>query len=261
VPVEQRIERIRASLERTRWVLADLDDEYVVVNIAGFHLSLVRDDNIVWRTRVQVGRPYRRTPVFKAELTYLVFNPTWTVPPTILREDILPAVRRNSGYLASRNIDVIDSRGHIVDPASIDWRGQRSFPYRFVQRPGATNALGQVKFMFPNEHTVYLHDTPSRDLFERESRAFSSGCIRVEYPRELVRLVLGPKWDAARIDALIESGRTETVFLETPIDLLLLYWTAEVDETGRVVFWPDVYERDAGVIAELGKPFTSSPIL
>ena len=261
VPVERRIEQIRASLERARWVLADLGNEFVVVNIAGFQLYLVRDGSIVWRTRVQVGRPYRRTPVFKAALTYLVFNPTWTVPPTILREDVLPAVRRNTEYLASRNIDVIDGGGRIVDPASIDWNGQRSFPYRFVQRPGPMNALGQVKFMFPNDHAVYLHDTPSRDLFERDSRAFSSGCIRVEYPHELAQQLLGPKWDAARIDAVIAGGRTDTVFLDTPVDVLLLYWTAEVDETGRVVFWPDVYERDRGVIEELGKPFTASPVL
>jgi L,D-transpeptidase YcbB len=156
---------------------------------------------------------------------------------------------------------VIDGGGRTVDPVSVDWRGQRSFPYRFVQRPGLTNALGQVKFMFPNDHAVYLHDTPSRALFERESRPFSSGCIRVEYPLELAGLLLGPAWDAARIDTAIASGRTETVFLAKPMDVLLLYWTAEVDERGRIVFWPDVYERDAAVIAELGTPFVSSPIL
>lgn len=261
VPVEQRIEQIRASLERARWVLADLADEFIVVNVAGFHLYLVRDGDIAWDTRVQVGRPYRRTPVFKAEMTYLVLNPTWTVPPTILREDILPAVRRDPDYLAGRNIDVIDGSGRAVDPSSVDWRGQRSFPYRFVQRPGATNALGQVKFMFPNDHAVYLHDTPSRDLFERPSRPFSSGCIRVEQPLELARLLLGPAWDGARIDAAVAQGRTETVFLTKPVDVLLLYWTAEVDEQGRIVFWPDVYDRDAGVIAELGTPFAASPLL
>jgi murein L,D-transpeptidase YcbB/YkuD len=198
VPVEQRIEQIRASLERARWVLADLGEEFIVVNIAGFHLYLVRGGNIAWDTRVVVGRPYRRTPVFKAEMTYLVLNPTWTVPPTILREDILPAQRRDAGYLAGRNIDVIDGGGRSVDPSTIDWRGQRTFPYRFVQRPGPTNSLGQVKFMFPNDHAVYLHDTPSRELFERASRPFSSGCIRVEDPLMLARLLLEPAPAARR---------------------------------------------------------------
>jgi murein L,D-transpeptidase YcbB/YkuD len=261
VPVEQRIEQIRASLERARWVLADLGEEFIVVNIAGFHLYLVRGGNIAWDTRVVVGRPYRRTPVFKAEMTYLVLNPTWTVPPTILREDILPAQRRDAGYLAGRNIDVIDGGGRSVDPSTIDWRGQRTFPYRFVQRPGPTNSLGQVKFMFPNDHAVYLHDTPSRELFERASRPFSSGCIRVEDPLMLARLLLEPAWDAGRIDATLATGRTETVFLPKPVDVLLLYWTAEVDEQGRIVFWPDIYERDPGVIAELETPFASTPLL
>jgi len=261
VPVEQRIEQLRASLERARWVLADLGDEFIVVNIAGFHLYLVRDGNIAWDTRVQVGRPYRATPVFKAEMTYLTLNPTWTVPPTILREDILPAVRRDENYLAGRNIDVIDGSGRVVDQSTIDWRGQRSFPYRFVQRPGPTTALGQMKFMFPNDHAVYLHDTPSRDLFERASRPFSSGCIRVENPRELAQLLLAPTWDARRLDAALAGGRTETVFLAKPVDVLLLYWTAEVDEQGRIVFWPDIYERDPSVIKELETPFVSTPVL
>jgi murein L,D-transpeptidase YcbB/YkuD len=130
-----------------------------------------------------------------------------------------------------------------------------------VQRPGPTNALGRVKFMFPNEHFVYLHDTPSRDLFAKESRAFSSGCIRVENPLELAELVLGEKWDRARIDALIADGRTQTVFVDKPLAVKLLYWTAEVDATGRVSFFPDVYLRDKALIAALAKPFVAPAAL
>jgi L,D-transpeptidase YcbB len=258
VPVSQRIDQIRGNLERTRWVLEDPLGDGVVVNIAAFRLDLMRHGDIVWTTRVQVGQPYRRTPVFKAEMRYLVFNPTWTVPPTILARDILPQQRHNAGYLASRNIQVIDDGGTIVDTSSVDWNGRRSFPYRFVQQPGPTNALGRVKFMFPNDHFVYLHDTPSRDLFTRESRAFSSGCIRVEEPFTLALALLGSRWNQARIDTLIASGRTETVFLDTPIDVMLLYLTTEVDDTGRVLFLPDVYSRDAAVIAGLGEPFHAS---
>jgi murein L,D-transpeptidase YcbB/YkuD len=260
VGVRERIEQIRANLERARWVTGDLREEFLVVNIAGFRLYLVRGGEVVWRTRVQVGRPYRRTPVFKAQLSYLVFNPTWTVPPTIFREDLLPEIRRDAAVLAERNIDVLDAAGSLVDPFSIDWRA-RSLPYRLVQRPGRTNALGRVKFMFPNEHQVYLHDTPSRDLFERESRAFSSGCIRVEDPMTLALELLGPGWDPARIERLVETGRTETVFLDEPMDLLLLYWTTEVDAAGRVYFWPDLYERDPAVIAGLAQPFRPSTAL
>jgi len=260
VPVEARIEQLRANLERARWVLYDPQSEFLVVNIAGFKVYLIRRGEVAWQTRAVVGRPYRQTPVFRSRLTYLVFNPTWTVPPTIQRKDILPAVRRDVGYLAEHEIDVIGGDGRVVDPASVDWRAGR-FPYELVQRPGPNNSLGRVKFMLPNEHQVYLHDTPYRDLFEHDSRAFSSGCIRIESPFELARVLLGDAWPQERIDALVETGRTETVVLERPLPVMILYWTAEVDATGRVSFFPDVYGRDAAVVAALGKPFDAPAAL
>jgi murein L,D-transpeptidase YcbB/YkuD len=253
VPVAARIEQLRANLERARWVLYDPESEFLVVNIAGFELYIVRRGEVAWRTRVQVGRPYRQTPIFRAEMTYLVVNPTWTVPPTIYRNDILPAVRRDPNYLASRNIDAFNASGKPVDPAAVDWSGRHP-PYRLVQRPGPDNALGRIKFMFPNEHAVYLHDTPSRDLFERDSRAFSSGCIRVEDPFGLAEQLLGAR-GRERVDSMVASGRTQTVFLDKPMTVMLLYWTAEVDTDGRVSFFPDVYARDPGVIAALAEPF------
>jgi murein L,D-transpeptidase YcbB/YkuD len=140
-----------------------------------------------------------------------------------------------------------------VDPATADWSA-RNPPYRLVQRPGPDNALGRIKFMFPNEHAVYLHDTPSRDLFERDSRAFSSGCIRVEDPFELAEQLLGAR-GRERLDALTATGRTETVFLDKPMTVMLLYWTAEVDADGQATFFPDVYGRDPGVVAALAEPF------
>jgi murein L,D-transpeptidase YcbB/YkuD len=258
VPVETRIEQIRANLERARWVFYDPESEFLVVNIAGFKVYLLRRGEIVWRSRVQVGKPYRRTPIFASTLSYVVLNPTWTVPPTILRQDYLPQLRRNPEYLAERNIDVLDRAGKPVEHASIDWSSARSLQYQLVQRPGPTNALGRVKFMFPNEYFVYLHDTPSRDLFDKESRAFSSGCIRVENPLELADIVLGDKWPRERIDAMIATGRTQTVILDKPIAVKLLYWTAEVDGTGRVSFFPDVYSRDDELITALGQPFNAS---
>jgi murein L,D-transpeptidase YcbB/YkuD len=258
VPVETRIEQIRANLERARWVFYDPESEFLVVNIAGFKIYLVRRGEIVWRSRVQVGKPYRKTPIFASTMSYVVLNPTWTVPPTILRQDYLPQLWRNPQYLAERNIDVLDRAGKPVEQASIDWSSARTLQYQLVQRPGPTNALGRVKFMFPNEYFVYLHDTPSRDLFDRESRAFSSGCIRVENPLELADIVIGDKWPRERIDAAIAGGRTQTVILDKPIPVKLLYWTAEVDGTGRVSFFPDVYSRDDALIAALAEPFMPS---
>jgi murein L,D-transpeptidase YcbB/YkuD len=258
VPVEARIEQIRLNLERARWVFYDPESEFLVVNIAGFELYLVRRGEVVWRARVQVGRPYRSTPIFASTMTYLVFNPTWTVPPTIFRQDFLPQLRKDPSYITARNIDLIDRGGSRVPPDTVDWSAGTSFPYQLVQRPGPNNALGRVKFMFPNEHFVYLHDTPSRDLFERESRAFSSGCIRVENPLELAELLLGRKWSRERIDALIARGQTETVFLDDPIGVKLLYWTAEVDAKGVVKFFPDLYGRDPELIEALAEPFKPS---
>jgi murein L,D-transpeptidase YcbB/YkuD len=255
VPIEMRIEQIRANLERARWVFYDPESEFLVVNVAGFKVYLVRRGEVVWRSRVQVGKPYRRTPIFASTLSYVVLNPTWTVPPTILRQDYLPQLRRNPEFLAERNIDVLDRAGKPVEQSSIDWSSARSLQYQLVQRPGPTNALGRVKFMFPNEYFVYLHDTPSRDLFDRENRAFSSGCIRVENPLDLADIVLGDKWPRERIDAIIAGGRTQTVILDKPIAVKLLYWTAEVDATGRVSFFPDVYSRDDALITALAQPF------
>ena len=260
VPVAARIEQLRTNLERARWVLYDPESEFLVVNVAGFRLYLVRRGEIAYRARVQVGRPYRQTPIFKAEMTYLVVNPTWTVPPTIFRNDILPQLRKDSAYLATRNIELFDAANAPVDASTVDWSA-RSFGYRLMQRPGADNALGRIKFMFPNEHSVYLHDTPSRDLFERDSRAFSSGCIRVENPFELAEMLLGRSGARERLDAIVASGRTETVFLPKAMTVLLLYWTAEVDAAGRVVFFPDVYERDSAVNAALAAPFVPPPTL
>ena len=260
VTVAARIEQLRANLERARWVLYDPESEFLVVNIAGFQLYLVRRGEVVYRTRVQVGRPYRQTPIFKAEMTYVVVNPTWTVPPTIFRNDILPQLRRDPAYLATRNIDLFDSASAAVDPTTVDWSA-RSFPYRLVQKPGADNALGRIKFMFPNEHAIYLHDTPSRDLFDRDSRAFSSGCIRVENPFELAEILLGRSGSRERLDGLVAGGRTETIFLPKPMTVMLLYWTAEPDADGRVAFFPDVYERDAAVISALAEPFVAPATL
>lgn len=261
VPVDERIETLRVNLERARWVFNELNGDFVSVNIAAFRLDLVRGGEREWSTRVVVGQPYRRTPVFKSTMRYLVFNPTWTIPSTVFLKDVLPELRRDPGYLAARNIDVFDAtNGAPVDPATIDWVGRRNFPFRLVQRPGPSNALGRVKFMFPNTQFVYLHDTPSRDLFSRSSRAFSSGCIRVEQPLELARRLLGPKWTLPQIEAAIATGDTKTVFLDMPITVMLLYATAEVDD-GQVHFWPDIYERDHAVAAGLAAPFKASATL
>jgi murein L,D-transpeptidase YcbB/YkuD len=267
VPVEARIDQIRVNLERARWILHEIQGNFVVVDIAGFQVSYVQGGEVVWTARAQVGQPYRKTPVFKSTLTYLVLNPTWTVPPSILAQDILPAVKRDRSYLQRRNLQVIDRSGRVVDPHGLNWATYhaKNFPYQLRQEPGPTNALGRIKFMFPNPHLVYLHDTPSRELFERPERAFSSGCIRVEKPFELAELLLNDPVNWSRDDLLqaVASNVTQTVFLPTPIPVLLLYWTVDVSQQGIVTFKPDVYERDKAVLAGLRGEFTfrKRPIL
>lgn len=259
VSIEDRIDQIRVNLERSRWVLQDLDDSFIVVNIAGFRVYYVEDGEVVWESRAQVGRPYRATPIFKEQMTYLVINPTWTVPPGIFANDVLPAIKRDVGYLAQKNMKVVDGSGNIIDPGTINWSqySGRDFPYMIRQDPGPTNALGRVKLMFPNKHLVYLHDTPSQSLFERSERAFSSGCIRVQEPFELAEIVLkdADKWSEENILKAVDSKKLQTVHLPEPVPVLLLYWTASLSPDGTVQFFNDVYSRDAAILDILNGPF------
>lgn len=260
VTVDERIDQIRVNLEGLRWVVRGIEDEFVITNIATFQTMLVRDRKIVWSGRSQVGRFYRQTPVFAAKIKYLQFNPTWTVPPGILTNDILPAVQKDIGYLARKNMDLVDRDGKKVDPASVDWsqyRAGRLPPYQFVQRPGPTNALGRVKFIFPNSHFVFLHDTPSKALFERTERTFSSGCIRVENPFVFAELMLNnpAKWNPDSIQALLDSEKPQTVFLDEPLTVLLLYGTVDATDMELVRFYNDIYERDARVLKSLNADF------
>ena len=260
VSVEQRIGTIRVALERLRWVIRGVPKTYVVADIARFEAAYYKNNRQLWKSRTQVGRPYRETPVFRSDITYLVFNPTWTVPPSILRKDILPAVRKDGGYLKARNIRVIDNSGNEIDMDAIDWDHVtgNNFPYQLRQDPGPSNALGRVKFIFPNPNHVYMHDTPSRALFEKEDRAFSSGCIRIEKPLDLAQLLLDDPvtWTREKIEETIDSGQTRTVWLKKPVPVLLLYATAWVDEDGTVYFARDIYDRDPAVLEGLDSAFS-----
>ena len=258
ITVEERIDQIRVNLERARWVLDNLDDDFVIVNIAGFRVYLFRDNKEIWSTRAVVGRTYRKTPVFRSTMRYLVFNPDWTVPYSIATQDILPSAQRDPGYLAAGNYIVKDRNGDIVDPSDVDWvsLSRRNFPYTLVQQPGTNNALGEIKFMFPNEHAVYLHDTPGKGLFDRAARTFSSGCVRVEYPFKFAELLLEANgMDATRIEELRISRQTKSVFLKEPLPVLLLYWTVEVGNDGQIRFYEDIYERDPAVLEALDSPY------
>ena len=259
VSLQSRIDQIRVNMERARWILRDIRgiDDFVIVNIADFKTMLIRDGEKAWETRSQVGRTYRKSPIFRANMKYVQFNPTWTIPPGILRRDILPKLKANApGYLAEKDMKLVDnSTGKEIDPASIDWAAatSRNFRYQVVQRPGPDNALGMVKFIFPNPHYVFLHDTN----FDDKVRTFSSGCIRIENPFEFARLVLNDEqWDDAAIQGVVDAKETKTVYLHEPLPVLILYWTVNpITENGVPEFLADVYDRDDRVLKALEAPF------
>lgn len=260
VPVAHRIDQLKASLERGRWVFEDLQktDDLILVNIASAQAALVRGHEIIWVTRAVVGTPYRQTPAFRGNLEYLVVNPTWTIPPGILRNDVLPRLKKDAiGYLASKEMDLLTQQGQVVDPATVDWATVSAgrFPYIVRQRPGPQNALGMVKFIFPNRHFVFLHDTPNRELFDRSARNFSSGCIRVEDPFKLAELVMDdPRtWSRSSFDEVLATRKTRTIHLDEPLAVYVIYWTAMALADGTVQFFEDVYGRDKVVLEELRK--------
>ena len=253
VPVEQRVNQLRVSLERLRWVNQEAADTLVAVNIAGFRAFFIKNGEIIWTTRAMVGKTYRETPVFRGDIQYMEFNPTWTIPPGILRNDTLPAIKRNPDYLASKNIRVIDRKGKTVDPATVDWNQySKGVPYTLRQDPGPNNSLGTVKFIFPNKHFVFLHDTPHRELFDRPERAFSSGCIRIENPLTLAELLLDDdKYTEPELEAIVASRETQRISLENTVPVIILYLTTGLDIDGNIMFYKDVYTRDQKILDAL----------
>jgi len=264
ISVNDRINQIKINMERYRWISQDLGDHYVIVNIADYRMEVFKKNQMTFSQKVIVGKPFRKTPVFSSKMTYFVLNPYWTVPPTILFNDILPELQKNSGYLATKNIRLFQGQGSNateVDPLTVNWSklSKANFPYTLRQDPGATNALGIVKFMFPNKYNIYIHDTPSKELFNRQDRAFSSGCIRLNKPMEFANYLIQnePNWNAEKMTTALNTGKEQTVLLSKPINVHILYLTAWWQD-GIVHLRNDLYNRDQAVLTALNEP---APIL
>lgn len=257
-PVEARIDQIAANMERWRWLPVVMAARRIVVNIAEFRLRVFEGNHEVLSMKAIVGQPYRQTPVFTAPMTYLVFGPYWNVPDSIARNEILARARRSPAFLARERIRIFRSWSESEPPLSpwrIAWQrlSSKRFPFRLRQDPGPANPLGRVKFVLPNPFDVYLHDTPARALFERASRPFSHGCVRLERPADLAAYLLGADkaWTRDRIEETMGHAVDEAVRLPEPIPVYLLYLTAWADEGGAVQFRDDVYGRDAALMRAL----------
>jgi murein L,D-transpeptidase YcbB/YkuD len=260
---EERSRQIIVNMERWRWLPQDFGSRHILVNIAGFYLYVFENQQPVMDMRIVAGKPYRRTPVFSDKLTYLVMHPYWGVPQTIAKKDILPKIKKDPAFLAQQKFKIFHGRGadtKEIAPGTIDWQAVTAVDlnFWFRQDPGPQNALGRIKFMFPNQFNVYLHDTPSRELFAKARRDFSSGCIRIEKPLELAEYLLKnhPDWPPGKVrTALTGDDRVEkTIKLVEPVNIHILYWTVWIGKDDLIHFGPDIYDRDKALDEALQEP-------
>ncbi|KAF0118228.1 MAG: hypothetical protein FD149_805 [Rhodospirillaceae bacterium] len=252
VPVEARIRQIILTMERWRWVPTHLGRRYVMVNIPAAFLEVWEEGQVVLAMRVVVGQPKRQTPIFKATLTHLILNPLWNVPHRLAVEDVAEKARKDPHYMTKQGIRIfttIDDASVELDPVAVDWErvGKNRFPYRLRQDAGPRNAMGKMKFLMPNGENIYLHDTPMRHLFQRASRAESSGCIRLEKPVDLAAYLLGSQngWSREKIKAITIENKMETIPVNKPMHVYLIYRTTWVDDNGTIEFRSDLYGRDS----------------
>jgi murein L,D-transpeptidase YcbB/YkuD len=263
VPLADRVRQLQLTLERWRWLPAEFSAPPIIVNIPDFRLrALDEDNNPVLDMRVVVGKAMRtETPVFSRDMTYVVLRPYWNVPPSILRSEIVPAIQRDRGYIASKNYEVTNFDGKVVTSGTISdevLAQLKAGKLMVRQKPGPTNALGLVKLIFPNENNVYLHSTPSQSLFSRSRRDFSHGCIRVEKPAELTEWVLrnNPGWTLEKVQQGMQSGKDNvTVTLGKPVPVFIVYGTALAYANGEVHFSDDIYGFDGKLAAALAKGY------
>ncbi|WP_420979978.1 L,D-transpeptidase family protein [Chitinophaga sp. 30R24] len=255
-PIQDRIQKVLLNMERLRWVPIEPSTDYIVVNIPEFKMHVYEKGKLAWSCNVVVGKPGTSTVVFTKELRYIVFSPYWNVPPGILTNEVLPGLRRGgSTYLARQNMEIVGASGKPVAPGTINFSRYSggNFPYTVRQKPGGKNSLGKVKFLFPNEYNIYLHDTPARYLFGENKRSFSHGCIRIQEPKHLAEWLLrdDPSWTEQKIDDAMNADKEKYVTIKDKVPVFIVYFTAFVDSQGRLNFRDDVYGHDQKLAAAL----------
>ena len=253
--IDKRVKMISINMERLRWLPQKLGETYIFVNIADYKLNVVEKQKNIMNMKVIVGKEQRSTPVFSDEITYLVINPAWNLPKSIAVEDKLPLIKENINYLSNNNYKVLkisEGKFEEADPKKINWEelDKDNFNYYLKQEPGPNNALGRIKFMFPNKYSVYLHDTPQKELFEKTERSFSSGCIRLEEPFKLAEYILKKNnmWKPKKIEKILTSEEETKIDLTEKIPIHIIYMTAWVNDEGQLQFRDDIYSRDKNLI-------------
>ena len=248
---ETRIQQVIANLERWRWYPRTFGTHYILVNIPDFNLLAVSNGDTIQKHKIIVGTTKRKTPILSSKFSGLIINPTWTVPPTILKNDLVPAASRNRGYFASRGFTIYDYKGNVISPEN--WNPEKASSYRYVQKPGRSNSLGRIKFDFKNNHLVYLHDTNNKNNFNKEFRNLSSGCVRVEDPFDLADFILSTEesnYTMKMVNQWLDAEKTQHIPLQKSIEIHQLYWTAWNTPQG-IHFIHDTYQLDQGLYNKL----------
>ncbi|WP_281298318.1 L,D-transpeptidase family protein [Flavobacterium limnophilum] len=251
--VDFRIRQIMLNLERLRWVPVEMEKEYLLVNIPEYKLHVIEDDKLVWTTNVVVGKDVKQTTIFKGNISRIMLNPYWNIPNSIIRNEIIPNIKKNSNYLAKNNMEVL-SGNKVINPSTINWdKYEGNVPFIIRQKPGKENALGKMKFLFPNNYDIYLHDTPSKGLFSASKRAFSHGCIRVENPNKLLMYLLrkDKNWNQERVDTILKTDKEFGIQIKPTVPVYIVYFTSWVDNKGQLNFRNDIYNLDQQLSNEI----------
>lgn len=252
-PIDFRIKQMMVNMERLRWVPVEVEKDHLLVNIPEFRVHIFENGKLSWAMNVVVGKAAKQTSIFKGNLSQIVLNPYWGIPTSIARNEILPILKRNPSYLSRNNMEVL-SGGKVVNPDGINWNSYKtSVPFTFRQRPGKNNALGKIKFLFPNNFHIYLHDTPAKGLFGETKRAFSHGCIRVQEPKRLALYLLraNPTWNEEKVDKILKTDRETIIRVHPTVPVYIAYFTAWVDSKGQLNFRNDLYHLDDKLSKEI----------
>ena len=245
-------DRLMINMERLRWMPQDIGDSYVLVNIPSYYVKMYRGDKEIYASKAVVGQPERQTPAFTDKLRHIVMSPTWTVPPTIMKKDKINKLRSNPGAFDGNFEAVVG--GRVLRPSAVDWSTPGATGYRLRQKPGPRNALGRVKFLFPNKHAIYLHDTPSKSLFGRNDRALSSGCVRLQKPEEFANILLkNTNWSSERIKKAMNQEKEQWVNTPEQTPIYLVYWTTWSDPDGKIQTANDIYGKDSALLQQYKK--------